>query len=128
MLSTFNNNHTFRGFILEARMPLTSAPEKKKKKDKHLEAATKKFLKFCSYAGIGMSSLIGGYDGVKAGMNPAGRLVMAYVNGMGGGDPQEHPSGRTRLLAQEHTLCMVVAWLGSCRGAALGSHKETHWD
>lgn len=85
MLSTFNNNRTFRGFILEARIPLTSAPEKKKKKDKHLEAATKKFLKFCSYAGIGMSSLIGGYDGVKAGMNPAGRLVMAYVNGMGGG-------------------------------------------
>lgn len=89
MLSTFNNNACiFRSFVIEAKAPLTNTSKtrsQKKKENKRLESATKKFLKFCSYAGIGMSSLLGGYNGVQAGMNPAGCLVMAYVNGMGGG-------------------------------------------
>lgn len=89
MLSTFSKNCALRGFIIETKVSFTNVSKKKtetkKKKDSELEAATKKFLKFCSYAGIGMSSLLGGIQGVEAGMNPAGGLVMAYINGMGGG-------------------------------------------
>lgn len=91
MLSTLKTSFTFRCLVQDTNKPLTSSSKhgaqkatEKKNKDR-LEAATGKFLKFCSFSGIGMSSLLGGYSGLKAGMSPAGRIVMAYVNGMGGG-------------------------------------------
>ena len=68
--------------------------EKKEKCKKVTDKGIDCLLKACSYGGVGLSSMLGGYEARKAGLSPIGCVVAGYIGGMGGGTLKDIVQGR----------------------------------